>query len=79
MSKKPTPKKRASHAQTYRRYKTFARKTQKRLFNAASLSVCPKCREKRLSHAACPACGDYRGRSVINFSKKIDKITKVKA
>ncbi|MDL2313968.1 50S ribosomal protein L32 [Desulfovibrio sp. OttesenSCG-928-C14] len=32
-----------------------------------SLVVC-KCGETRLPHAACPSCGEYRNRQVLNLS-----------
>lgn len=28
-------------------------------------STCPNCGETKLPHRACPACGEYRGRTVI--------------
>lgn len=79
MSKRPTPKKRASHAQTYRRYKIFQGNTQKKLSGAAHLTPCAKCKELKRQHAVCPACGDYAGKKMIDMNKKIEKITKVKA
>jgi large subunit ribosomal protein L32 len=30
-----------------------------------NLSSCPDCGEMRLSHRACPSCGRYRGRQVV--------------
>ncbi|SLM29298.1 50S ribosomal protein L32 [Desulfamplus magnetovallimortis] len=30
-----------------------------------TLAVCPECDEAKLPHAACPACGMYRGRNVL--------------
>jgi large subunit ribosomal protein L32 len=33
---------------------------------APSLTVCPQCGEARLPHHACPSCGMYKGRQVIN-------------
>lgn len=32
---------------------------------APNLDTCPQCGEKKLSHRACPACGSYKGRTVI--------------
>jgi large subunit ribosomal protein L32 len=32
---------------------------------APNLSPCPDCGEMRMSHRACPSCGRYRGRQVI--------------
>ncbi len=28
-------------------------------------TTCPECKEAKLPHAACPACGVYRGRNII--------------
>lgn len=28
-------------------------------------TTCPECKETKLPHAACPACGVYRGRNII--------------
>ncbi|MCG6892863.1 MAG: 50S ribosomal protein L32 [Desulfobacteraceae bacterium] len=30
-----------------------------------NLSECPQCGEKKLPHHACPGCGDYKGRTVV--------------
>jgi len=79
MSKKSTPKKQQSHSQTSRRYKAFQNKARKRLLEVTSIANCDKCGEARLSHTACPSCGYYNGRMVIDKSKAMDKITKVKA
>jgi len=35
-----------------------------------SLSDCPNCHEKKLPHQACPHCGQYKGREVIDTSAK---------
>jgi len=40
---------------------------------APRFSVCESCKKPRLSHTACPHCGKYRGRAVINVQAKIDK------
>jgi large subunit ribosomal protein L32 len=34
---------------------------------------CPKCGKDALLHTACPHCGTYKGRQVINVMKKLDK------
>ncbi len=34
---------------------------------AQSLVLCPSCREPKLPHHACPSCGTYRGREVIEI------------
>ncbi|MBP1720613.1 MAG: ribosomal protein [Deltaproteobacteria bacterium] len=33
-------------------------------------SVCPQCNETKLPHHACPSCGSYKGREVINVEKE---------
>lgn len=79
MAKRPTPKKQQANSQSSRRYKTYQNKARKRLLNTTSISKCPKCKEDKLSHTACPTCGFYNGRNVIDKEKEMDKITKVKA
>ena len=79
MSKKPTPKKQQAHSQSSRRYKTFQTNTQKRLLNLTRLNICPQCKESKLMHAACASCGYYKGRLVVDKSKGMEKVTKVKA
>ncbi|MEE8541772.1 MAG: 50S ribosomal protein L32 [Desulfobacterales bacterium] len=32
---------------------------------APNLSTCPQCGEAKLPHRACPSCGSYKGRTVI--------------
>ncbi len=32
---------------------------------APNLSTCPECGEAKLPHHACPSCGQYKGRTVI--------------
>jgi large subunit ribosomal protein L32 len=33
--------------------------------DAPNLSNCPECGEAKLPHRACPSCGSYKGRTVI--------------
>jgi large subunit ribosomal protein L32 len=59
----PNPKRRHSHA----------RKNKRRAhdhLHTLSLSECPNCHEKKLPHQACPHCGQYKGREVIDTSAK---------
>jgi large subunit ribosomal protein L32 len=35
---------------------------------APVLTTCPQCREPKLPHTACPTCGTYRRRQVIEPS-----------
>ena len=79
MAKKPTPKKQQSNSSSSRRYKSYQNKARKRLLNTTSISNCPKCKEDKLSHTACPTCGHYNGRNVIDKEKQLNKITKIKA
>lgn len=37
---------------------------------APCLSVCPSCHKPKLPHVACPECGQYNGRLVIEVKKK---------
>jgi large subunit ribosomal protein L32 len=34
--------------------------------SAPTLAPCPRCRQPKLPHVACPTCGTYNGRQVIN-------------
>jgi large subunit ribosomal protein L32 len=34
--------------------------------NAPGLSLCPQCKEPKQPHRACPACGSYKGKDVLN-------------
>ncbi|MCX6734465.1 MAG: 50S ribosomal protein L32 [Candidatus Peregrinibacteria bacterium] len=79
MSKHPTPKKKTSKARGKRRYASFKTKAQRKLVNIATLVTCKSCGSKCVAHSACPDCGKYRGRQVIDKKKKIEKITKIKA
>jgi len=59
----PNPKRRHSHA----------RKNKRRAhdhLHTLSLSECPNCHEKKLPHQACPHCGQYKGREVVDTSAK---------
>lgn len=33
---------------------------------AAALMACPRCREPKLAHVACPTCGTYNNRTVLD-------------
>jgi len=37
------------------------------------LSSCPRCHQPLPSHTACPNCGTYKGREVIDVMKKLAK------
>ena len=54
----PVPKRRTSKR----------KKNQRRSHDALSVpqwSTCPKCGETAFPHRACPSCGHYRGRLVV--------------
>ena len=40
---------------------------------APTLTRCPKCRTPVPPHTACPTCGTYRGRTVIDISAREEK------
>ena len=79
MAKHPVPKKKTSQSRSSRRYSKFQSLTQKKLGDLVKLVKCPDCGAQKLMHHVCPECGKYKGRQVLNFEKKIEKITKVKA
>lgn len=55
----PNPKRRHSTRRTgNRRAHDF--------LTSSSLSECPNCHEKKLPHHACPKCGTYKGRQVLD-------------
>ena len=41
------------------------RRTHQKL-SAPNLTSCPQCGDSRLPHHACPGCGTYKGRTVID-------------
>lgn len=79
MAKHPVPKKKTTKRVSKQRYGSFKTKVLKKLSNGVNLVNCPDCGSKALAHTACPECGKYRGRQVIDKQKKADKITKIKA
>jgi large subunit ribosomal protein L32 len=52
------PKKKSSRMRTHSRRSSW--KVQK-----PSTSVCPRCNTVKLPHRACPTCGTYRDREVL--------------
>jgi len=79
MAKRSTPKKQQANSQSSRRYKDYQNKARKRLVNMTALSKCDQCSEMKLAHTACASCGTYKGRTVTDQSKAMDKITKIQA
>jgi large subunit ribosomal protein L32 len=53
------PKKRMS------RQKRDQRRASNFKLVAPNVTSCPKCGSPVLSHRACPACGEYKGRAVV--------------
>lgn len=41
------------------------RRSQNEKLNLPSISVCPQCGSPKLPHRACPNCGTYKGKVVI--------------
>ncbi|HEC34245.1 MAG TPA: 50S ribosomal protein L32 [Chloroflexi bacterium] len=49
------------------------RRNRRRSHHALALPhlvLCPQCKEPMLPHRACPSCGTYRGREVIEIKEK---------
>ena len=56
----PLPKRKVSKGRRNRRRSHHA-------IRAPQLVECPQCHSKHVSHRACPECGTYRGRTVIEI------------
>lgn len=55
---------------------THSRKNKRRMhlyIEVPALIDCPKCGKKTKSHIACPACGYYKGKEVVNVLAKLTK------
>jgi large subunit ribosomal protein L32 len=59
----PNPKRRHS------KRRTSTRRAHDHLV-MPTLTECPHCHEKKLPHRACPKCGYYKGREVIDTAAK---------
>ncbi len=57
------PKRRVSKSRAGKRLSHVARKPP-------ALDLCPQCHSPKMPHHACPACGTYNGREVINIKEK---------
>ena len=57
----PNPKRRHSAARTGKRRAHDA-------LRKVGVSQCPQCQEQKLPHRACPFCGHYKGREVIEVA-----------
>jgi large subunit ribosomal protein L32 len=58
----PNPKRRHSTRRT-------ANRRAHDFLTASGLSECPNCHEKKLPHRACPKCGAYKGRAVLDVKE----------
>jgi large subunit ribosomal protein L32 len=58
----PNPKRRHSKARTGSRRAHDSLKSH-------ALSECPNCHERKMPHRACPKCGYYKGREVLNVEE----------
>ncbi|MFM9151700.1 MAG: 50S ribosomal protein L32 [Candidatus Planktophila sp.] len=56
----PVPKRKMSRSKTRSRRSMW--KT-----TAASLANCPQCQQPKLQHTACPTCGTYNRRPVLDI------------
>ncbi len=54
----PVPKRKTSKS------KRDKRRTHQKT-EAPNLSECPQCGEQKLPHRACPSCGSYKGRDIV--------------
>jgi large subunit ribosomal protein L32 len=54
----PVPKRKTSKS------KRDKRRTHQKT-EAPNLSECPQCGEAKLPHRACPSCGSYKGRDIV--------------
>jgi large subunit ribosomal protein L32 len=59
----PVPKKKTSKSRQGRRRSQLA-------ISTPGLILCPQCRSPRPSHQACPVCGTYKGREVLNVTAR---------
>ncbi|MDR1049375.1 MAG: 50S ribosomal protein L32 [Synergistaceae bacterium] len=59
-----TPKRRTSHARTAQRKAQWLG-----ALSAPETAKCPHCGEPVMSHRACPSCGYYRGRAIVEVKE----------
>ena len=67
----PVARQRHTKARRDRARKMLALKPKK-------LVSCPNCKAKIESHIACPKCGYFKGREIVDTMKKANKKTKKK-
>ncbi|MGD2268941.1 MAG: 50S ribosomal protein L32 [Desulfobacterales bacterium] len=56
-----------------KRKKSKSRRDKRRTHQkvvAPNLSTCPQCGEATLPHHACPSCGTYKGRAVVETEEE---------
>ncbi len=59
--------------------KTKSRRNQRRMhihLDKPSLTDCPQCKEKKLTHRVCDSCGFYKGKEIVDVLKKEKSISK---
>jgi len=58
----------------HKRSKSRRDKTRMHIFiEQPTLTYCPKCGKPVLPHTACPNCGYYKGREVVDVLAKLEK------
>ena len=60
-----TPKRKTSHARTAQRKAQWLSS-----LSAPSVTACLNCGETTLSHRACPSCGYYRKRKIVEIKEE---------
>lgn len=60
----PNPKRRHSSRRT-------ANRRAHDFLSSPGLSECPNCHEKKQPHRACPKCGEYKGRAVLDVKEAV--------
>ena len=73
------PKKKTSKSRTRTRHSAYVQKQVNKITKKVNLVSCSNCGATKLNHRVCQACGFYAGKQIIDNSKKIDKITTIKA
>jgi large subunit ribosomal protein L32 len=68
-SKRRTATRRAHDALTGIASPRSSRTKHKTASSSRTLSECPNCHERKLPHRACPKCGYYKGREVVEVKE----------
>lgn len=77
--KHPVSKQKLAQSRTRKRYNTFATLARKKLINGTPIIPCPHCKTPKVNHSICKNCGYYGEKKIVNKSKVIEKVTKIKA